>query len=65
MAASDRQYQKFKEFALGTLPAPLLGAVLPGDLAFKSVVVATSAAARNRCGISEPDPQVRGPLVGG
>lgn len=46
MAASDRQYQKFKEFALGTLPAPLLGAVLPGDLAFKSVVVATSAAAQ-------------------
>lgn len=41
-----RTQSKWSEFALGVLPAPVLGVLVPGPLAFKAIVAAATAAAQ-------------------
>jgi hypothetical protein len=43
---SNKLKDKISTFAVGTLPAPLLAASLPGSIEFKGVVCATAAAAQ-------------------
>lgn len=42
---SERLNEKWKTFFLTTIPAPVLGAIVPGPLEFKAVVTAATAAA--------------------
>mmetsp|Transcript_70092 Transcript_70092/g.158491 ORF Transcript_70092/g.158491 Transcript_70092/m.158491 type:complete len:519 (-) Transcript_70092:88-1644(-) len=47
VGAKSIGYQgKFKSFVIGTLPAPLLAAILPGDLGFRAIICAAVAAAQ-------------------
>merc|ERR1740138_525991 len=43
MEGSDRTKGKFSDFAISTLPAPILACLLPGDLSFKAIVAAAAA----------------------
>jgi hypothetical protein len=42
-STSNTNANKFKDFAIGTLPAPVIGALMPGGLSFKAVVAAAVA----------------------
>ena len=42
---SESMDQKWKTFFLTTIPAPFLGAIVPGALEFKAVITAATAAA--------------------
>ena len=37
---------KWQNFAIATLPAPMLAALVPGPLSFKAIVASASAAAQ-------------------
>lgn len=42
----ERTEEKWRTFAIGVLPAPLLAVLIPGDLAFRAIVAASVAAAQ-------------------
>jgi len=44
--SSKRSQSKWLNFGIGVLPAPLIGVLCPGQLAFKAIVVAAVAAAQ-------------------
>jgi len=46
-ASSSRYNKKWIDFAITTLPAPILAAAIPGPLAFKAIVASASAAAQS------------------
>ena len=45
-AQSERSTTRWYDFSISVLPAPIIGALFPGALSFKAVVVATFAAAQ-------------------
>ena len=46
-AGSERLTKKWKSFAIGVLPAPIVASLFPGSFAVKTIVCAAIAAAQS------------------